>query len=108
MNARVPGVPLALWSCNLTIGARQSYLSDRAIEGGWQRQAEEAANRHGFKKLSDLKLRVTQIIKDYVGQGGFLFAMCSGTDTFDIALAARNTGLLGGCMKIESRNLPNR
>lgn len=59
-----------------------------------QRQAEEAARRHGFKKVSALKLRVTRLIKEYVGRGGFLFAMCSGTDTFDIALAAHATDIV--------------
>ena len=56
-----------------------------------QRQAEQMAARHGFRKTSRLKLEVAQIIKDYVAQGGFLFAMCSGTDTYDIALSAHRT-----------------
>jgi len=33
------------------------------------------------------------VIKDYVAKGGFLFSMCSGTDTFDIALAAQGTDI---------------
>ncbi len=53
-----------------------------------QRQAEAAARGHGFRKVSDLKLAVAETIRDYVQQGGFLFAMCSGTETLDIALAA--------------------
>lgn len=59
-----------------------------------QREAEKAARRHGFRKASELKLAVVQTIKQYVGQGGFLFAMCSGTDTYDIALAAHNTDIV--------------
>lgn len=59
-----------------------------------QRQAEAAARRHGFRKVSELKLVVVQTIKDYVVEGGFLFAMCSGTDTFDIALAAHGTDIV--------------
>lgn len=59
-----------------------------------QRQAEATARRHGYRKVSDLKLAVVQTIRDYVSQGGFLFAMCSGTDTFDIALAGHATDLV--------------
>lgn len=59
-----------------------------------QRQAEEAAKRHGFRKVSELKLEVTERIKGYVANGGFLFAMCSGTDTYDIALAAHGTDIV--------------
>ncbi len=54
---------------------------------------EAAARELGFKKVSQLKLAVAKKIKDYVLQGGFLFAMCSGTDTYDIALAAENTDI---------------
>lgn len=49
---------------------------------------EEAAKRNGFKKVSLMKLEVAKRIKEFCGAGGFLFAMCSGTETFDIALAA--------------------
>ena len=59
-----------------------------------QREAEQAARRHGYRKVSELKQAVVRTIKDYVGQGGFLFAMCSGTDTFDIALAAHSTDIV--------------
>ncbi len=58
-----------------------------------QRRAEADAHRRGFRKVSQLKLAVTQHIRSYVEQGGFLFAMCSGTDTFDIALAAHQTDI---------------
>lgn len=59
-----------------------------------QREAEAAAAARGFDKVSDLKLAVVQTIKQYVFDGGFLFAMCSGTDTFDLALAAHNTDIV--------------
>ena len=59
-----------------------------------QREAENSAHRHGFRKVSHLKLSVAQAIKSYVQEGGFLFAMCSGTDTFDIALSALMTDIV--------------
>lgn len=59
-----------------------------------QREAEATARRHGFRKVSQLKRAVAQTIRDYVFNGGFLFAMCSGTDTFDIALAAHDTDIV--------------
>ena len=59
-----------------------------------QRESERAARRHGFRKVSQLKLLVAQTIKQYVYEGGFLFAMCSGTDTYDIALAAHATDIV--------------
>lgn len=49
---------------------------------------EELATKEGFKKVSQLKLAVVKEIKEYVVGGGFMFAMCSATDTYDIALAA--------------------
>ncbi|MEO9886079.1 MAG: asparagine synthetase B [Balneola sp.] len=54
------------------------------------RQMEAMAKELGFSKVSDQKKAVARTIKEYVGNGGFLFAMCSGTDTFDIALASEN------------------
>jgi len=49
---------------------------------------EELATKHGFEKVSQLKLAVVKRIQEYVAGGGFMFAMCSATDTYDIALAA--------------------
>lgn len=49
---------------------------------------ESTAKRNGFKKVSEMKLAVAQNIRNFCSGGGFLFAMCSGTDSFDIALAA--------------------
>jgi hypothetical protein len=52
------------------------------------RNLEQMANELGFNKVSELKLAVVHEVRDFVGNGGFMFAMCSATDTFDIALAA--------------------
>ena len=53
-----------------------------------QELSETIAQKHGFAKVSQLKLAVVKKIKEYVIGGGFMFAMCSATDTYDIALAA--------------------
>lgn len=66
-------------------------------EPWYQRQVrdlENMAREMGYEKVSDMKLAVATTIKEYIGQGGFLFAMCSGTDTFDIALAATNVDIV--------------
>lgn len=52
------------------------------------KKMEALAKANGFKKVSQLKLAVVKKIKEYVLGGGFMFAMCSATDTYDIALAA--------------------
>lgn len=57
------------------------------------REAEQDATELGFEKVSQLKLAVAQEIKEYVAGGGYLFTMCSGTDSYDIALAAQNTDI---------------
>jgi len=53
-----------------------------------QKNMENLATSLGFEKVSQLKLAVAKKIKEYVEGGGFMFAMCSATDSFDIALAA--------------------
>ncbi len=58
-----------------------------------QKEFEAEAKRLGFQKVSQLKLEVAGIIQDYVKEGGFLFAMCSATDSYDIALSARDTDI---------------
>ena len=55
--------------------------------------AEKNAKLLGFKKVSELKLAVAKNLKNFVIGGGFLFTMCSGTDSFDIALAAEGTDI---------------
>ncbi len=54
---------------------------------------EKKAQQLGFLKVSELKKAVARKIKEYIGSGGFMFAMCSATDTYDIALAAENTDI---------------
>ncbi|MGK7371703.1 MAG: hypothetical protein ACNS64_15935 [Candidatus Halalkalibacterium sp. M3_1C_030] len=56
-------------------------------------QMEAMAQKLGYNKVSNEKKAVARKIKEYVGNGGFLFAMCSGTDTFDIALAAEGVDI---------------
>ncbi len=58
-----------------------------------QREAENTAARRGFQKVSKMKLSVVSKMRDFVAGGGFLFAMCSATDSYDIALAAQNTDI---------------
>lgn len=52
------------------------------------KESEDLARKYGFHKVSQLKLAVSKKMKEFVAGGGFLFAMCSATDTYDIALAA--------------------
>jgi hypothetical protein len=52
------------------------------------RENEAMAKKLGFAKVSQMKLHSAKRIKDFVFNGGFLFAMCSATDSYDIALAA--------------------
>jgi len=54
---------------------------------------EKEAKKLGFKKVSEMKKSVARKIKHYIASGGFMFAMCSATDTYDIALAAENTDI---------------
>ncbi|MDR1846608.1 MAG: asparagine synthetase B [Bacteroidales bacterium] len=54
---------------------------------------ETTAKKLGFKKVSQLKLAVVKKIRDFVAGGGFMFAMCSAPDSFDIALAAEGTDI---------------
>ncbi|WP_138483771.1 asparagine synthetase B [Dyadobacter bucti] len=58
-------------------------------------KAQEAiANRFGYAKVSNMKLAVAKLIKEFCAGGGFLFAMCSGAETFDIALAAEGVDIV--------------
>jgi hypothetical protein len=59
-----------------------------------QRTSEATATRRGFRKVSQLKGAVAKKIRDFVAGGGYLFAMCSATDTYDIALAAGNNDIV--------------
>ena len=55
-----------------------------------KKQFEDMAKQLGFSSVHNQKKALAQIIKNYVVNGGFLFAMCSATDSFDTALAAQN------------------
>jgi hypothetical protein len=58
-----------------------------------QKDAEELARKRGFSKVSQEKLAVSKKIKEFVVGGGFMFAMCSATDSYDIALSAEGTDI---------------
>ena len=58
-----------------------------------QEEFELSARKHGFDKVSQLKLAVVHKIRDFCTTGGFLFAMCSATDSYDIALAAEGADI---------------
>lgn len=53
-----------------------------------KKAAENLATKLGYSKVSEEKLAVSKKIRDFVIGGGFMFAMCSATDSFDIALSA--------------------
>jgi hypothetical protein len=55
---------------------------------------EEEAKKLGFAKVWQLKQAVAARIKEYVARGGFVFSMCSATDSFDIALAAQGIDIV--------------
>ncbi|REL37923.1 asparagine synthetase B [Rhodohalobacter sp. SW132] len=57
-------------------------------------QLQDLASELGYNKVSELKRDVVLEIRDYIGNGGFMFAMCSGTNTFDIALAAKDLDIV--------------
>ena len=54
---------------------------------------ERSAKKMGFQKVSNAKLEVALKIREFTAGGGFLFAMCSATDTYDIALAAKDVDI---------------
>jgi hypothetical protein len=58
-----------------------------------KKSAESLAQSLGYQKVAQAKRDVALKIRDYVIGGGFMFAMCSATDSFDIALAAQNTDI---------------
>ncbi len=58
-----------------------------------KKEAENLAQKLGYTKVSEEKRAVAIKIRDYVIGGGFMFAMCSATDSFDIALSAENTDI---------------
>ncbi|WP_291400071.1 asparagine synthetase B [Daejeonella sp.] len=63
------------------------YLEDVKLQ-------EATAKRNGFKKVSEMKLEVARNIRSFCAGGGFMFAMCSGPETIDIALAANGVDII--------------
>jgi hypothetical protein len=73
------------------------YASFHAAAWYQQEQAlyEKLAREAGYAKVSEHKSAVVEAIADYVQAGGFLFAMCSATDSYDIARAAQGVDIVG-------------
>lgn len=55
---------------------------------------ERLAHELGFKTVPQEKRAVAVKIQEFVKAGGFLFAMCSATDTIDIALSAQTVDIV--------------
>jgi hypothetical protein len=55
---------------------------------------EATAKKNGFSKVSEMKLEVARSIRNFCSGGGFMFAMCSGPETIDIALSANGTDIV--------------
>ena len=55
---------------------------------------ERMAKKLGYREVKKLKLEIARTIQNYVADGGFLFAMCSATDTIDISLAAQKIDIV--------------
>lgn len=66
------------------------------------KENEAMAKKFGFNKVSQLKLAVAKKINEYVFGGGFLFAMCSATDSYDIALAAEGVDICASIYDYDS------
>ncbi|WP_262918510.1 asparagine synthetase B [Telluribacter sp. SYSU D00476] len=59
-----------------------------------KREAESITEKFGFAKVPQMKLAVVRKIAEFVSGGGYMFAMCNATDTFDIALAANGVDIV--------------
>ena len=55
---------------------------------------KNVAKNNGFKKVSNLKNKVTIMLKSFIIGGGYMFAMCTATDTFDISLASSELDII--------------
>jgi hypothetical protein len=71
---------------------RFAWRQSNIIEGKVQ---EVTAHQLGYLKVSEMKLAVAKKIKAFCAGGGYLFAMCSGAETIDIALAAEGIDIVG-------------
>jgi len=69
-----------------------------------KRTYEQDATSLGYAKVSEQKLAVALRIKEFLAGGGFLFAMCSATDSYDIALSAGNTDICEYMFDGDGRN----
>jgi len=69
-----------------TYGTAPWYINQMKVN-------EEVAKKFGYNKVSQLKLAVVKKLKEYIANGGFLFTMCSATDTYDIALSVQYTDI---------------
>ena len=77
-------------------GQYGKFYGSSHLEPWYQAQVrllEAEAQKLGYAKVSEMKKSVARKIKEYVGNGGFMFAMCSATDSYDIALSAENTDI---------------
>lgn len=67
-------------------------------DADWYRRqvatSQDLARKLGFRKVTELKKAVARKVKDYIARGGFVFAMCSATDSYDIALAAEDVDIV--------------
>ncbi|TDB64671.1 asparagine synthetase B [Arundinibacter roseus] len=59
-----------------------------------KREAEQIAEKFNFPKVSLMKLAVAKSIREFVAGGGFMFAMCNATDTYELALAAEGVDIV--------------
>jgi hypothetical protein len=77
-------------------GQYGKFYKNYHTQSWYQKQVkdnEKMAAKLGFEKVSELKRDVALRIREFVSGGGFLFTMCSGTDSYDIALSAQNTDI---------------
>lgn len=70
-----------------------SYHNASWYQTRWEEE-QARAKRQGFSSVSEMKKAVARSIKQYVGDGGFLFAMCSGSDSYDVALSAEGVDIV--------------
>ncbi len=78
-------------------GQYGKFFASAAATDWYQRdqvEEEARAHAHGFQKVWQLKHAVVETIHTYMAGGGFMFSMCSGSDTYDIALAAGATDIV--------------
>lgn len=54
---------------------------------------ESMAKKLGYTKVSEMKKDVVLKMREFIANGGYMFGMCSATDTWDIALAALNVDI---------------